>query len=116
MNIVLYTSEFEPITVLDIPLHVLEHLERHHRVRIPILDVNTTTRGPREILLELNYIPWLDGTQKPVVTTSQLELALELKPDWLTGQRAQVNQYQTLNTKLKQLLDRAIEQLKQARE
>lgn len=116
MNIVLYTSEFEPITVLDVPLHILEHLEKHDRVRIPILDNNTTTRGPREILLELNYMSWLDGTLKPVVTTSQLELALELKPDWLTGQRAQVNQYQEHISKLKQLLDRAIQQLKQSRE
>ena len=114
MNIVLYTTDFEPITVLDIPLHVLEHLEEHQRVRIPILE--DQTRGPRSIELELSHIDWLDGTKKPIIITPQLEVALELKPDWLTGQRAQVNQYNNYINELKRLLDKAIKQLRQARE
>jgi hypothetical protein len=115
MNIVLYTTDFEPITVLDLPNHVLEHLETHTRVRIPILD-NSGNRGPRNIVLELDYITWLDSTKKPVILTHDLELALELLPEWLPGQRAQVNQWQQHIDQLKQLLQRAINQLKYYRE
>ena len=117
MNIVIYTRDFEPITVLDLPLWLLEKMEQQGRVRVAVLRPPSWTGGEEPVqdsantetvILECLRIRWLDGTQKPIIVTQDDELALALKPDWLPGQRAQVNQYKETITYLIQQLKLAI--------
>lgn len=113
MNVVIYTRDFEPITVLDLPLWLLEKMEQQGRVRVAVMRPPTWTGGeepvqdvaPTEtVVLECFRLRWSDGTQKPIIVTQDDELALALKPDWLPGQRAQVNSYKdTINFLVKQL-------------
>ena len=117
MNIVLYTKDFEPITILDLPLWLVEQMERQGRVRIAVQDPATnqlivadTSAGkqePRTVILECLRIRWLDGTQKTIIVTKDDELALALRPNWLPGQRASINNY-------KQAIDNLVKMLKQA--
>ena len=102
MNVVLYTNDFEPITVLELPQWLLEQLERQGSVRVAVL------RPPRTVLQSepVNFeslevvtiycerLQWKDGTVKPVLVTDDEELALTLRPEWLPGQRQRVQSYQ----------------------
>ena len=36
MNVVLYTNDFEPITILDLPLWLLDRLEEQGAVRVAV--------------------------------------------------------------------------------
>jgi len=92
MNVVIYTKHFEPITVIDLPLWLLDDMERKGGAKLAI--------PPREgnesmtiCTLLLKNLRWLDGTVKPIVIALDEEVALMLKPDWLPGQRATTNLY-----------------------
>jgi hypothetical protein len=117
VNVVIYTRDFEPITVLDLPLWLLEKMEQQGRVRVAVMRPPTWTGGEEPVkdepytetvVLECFRLRWSDGTQKPIIVTQDDELALALKPDWLPGQRAQVNSYKDTINFLVQQLKRAI--------
>ena len=108
MNIVLYTRDFEPITILDLPVWLIEQMEKQGRVRIAVQEPPTTQwmmeadpttpHQPKTVVLECYRLRWSDGSQKPIIVTQDDELALTLRPDWLPGQRASINNYkQTIN-------------------
>ena len=107
MNIVLYTNEFEPITVLDLPQWLLDQLERQGAIRVAVQDpvrVNITKDQEwsepwmvpelKVVTIYCERLRWKDGTTKPVLVTPDEELALTLKPEWLPGQRQRVQSYQ----------------------
>lgn len=104
MNIVLYTNDFEPITVLDLPQWLLEQLERQGAVRVAVMrPVQFDSRepiavgsveGPQVVTIYCERLRWKDGTVKPVLVTDDDELALSLRPEWLPGQRQRVQSYQ----------------------
>lgn len=104
MNVVLYTNDFEPITVLDLPTWLLEQLERQGAVRVAVMrpvqfgDVKSvpigSVEGPQVVTIYCERLRWKDGTVKPVLVTTDEELALTLKPEWLPGQRQRVQSYQ----------------------
>lgn len=104
MNVVLYTNDFEPITVLDLPIWLLEQMERVGYVRVavqePLKDVlvngppaDPITWQPKIVNIRCEKLRWKDGTSKPILITPDEELALMLKPEWLPGQRAAINSY-----------------------
>jgi len=108
MNIILYTRDFEPITVIDLPLWLIEQLERQGGVRVAVqeplqsqwmaVDQATTQPELKTVTLRCVKLNWLENTQKTIIITEDDELALRLKPDWLSGQRAHINQYiKTIN-------------------
>jgi len=108
MNIILYTTDFEPITVIDLPLWLLETLEREGQFKVAIkrpvtadfiakVAVGSVT-GPETVTIEARRLTWDDGTTKPIYVTKDEELALILKPEWLPGQRLQVQNLQTAVT------------------
>lgn len=109
MNIVLYTRDFEPITILNLPLWLLEKMEQQGGARIAVQDPDgqqlladgvlpKESKEPKTVIIRCLRIRWLDGSTKTVLVTEDDELSLALKPDWLPGQRAQVNNYkQTIN-------------------
>jgi hypothetical protein len=105
MRVVLYTDDFEPITVLDLPLWLLEQLERQGQVRVAVLRppqfaMNTgnipvgSVEGPDVVTIYCEKLRWKDGTTKPILVTYDEELALALRPDWLPGQTQAVQGYQ----------------------
>ena len=104
MNIVLYTSDFEPITVVDLPMWLLETLEREGSVKVAVKRPITTdfvgrvavgsVEGPETVTIEARRLRWLDGSVKPIYVTKDEVLALTLKPQWLPGQVLQVQNFQ----------------------
>lgn len=104
MNIVLYTQDFEPITVIDLPLWLLETAEREGAVKVAVKRPITpdfiekvavgTVEGPECVTIRAMRIQWYDGTIKTVYYTKDDVMALTLKPEWLPGQRLQVQNFQ----------------------
>lgn len=117
MNIVLYTRDFEPITVLDLPLWLIEQMERQGGARVAVqepassqwMSADPPPEEPttKTVTLRCVRLTWLGGQQKTIIITDDDELALRLKPEWLSGQRAQINNY-------KQTIDNLVYMLKKA--
>ena len=101
MNVVLYTTDMEPITILELPLWLLEQLEKQGAVRIAVLKPprinedgeSTTFDMPETVTVYAERLRWRDGTTKIILVTPDDELALTLRPEWLPGQRAAVQSY-----------------------
>lgn len=101
MNVVIYTEDFEPITVIDLPVWLLDQLERQGAVRVAIQDPPSLKppteppefQQPKIVEIYCEKLRWKDGTVKPILITYDEELALMMKPDWLPGQRGAVNSY-----------------------
>lgn len=115
MNVVLYTENFEPITVLDLPLWLLEQLEKQGAVRVAVMRPIQLTpstgipvgsvEGNQVVTIYCEKLRWKDGTTKPILITRDEELALTLRPEWLPGQRAAVQSY---HKAIRQLTDNLI--------
>ena len=105
MNIVLYTPDFEPITVVDMPMWLLEAIERDGAVKVAVKRPLTqdfiervavgSVEGPENVVIRLAKLRWMDGTIKPIYVTDSEVLALTLKPEWLPGQRLQVQNFES---------------------
>jgi hypothetical protein len=101
MNVVIYTRDFEPITVIDLPVWLLEQMEQQGSVRVAVLQPVRTTTGndsldfqmPPIVTIYCEKLRWKDGTTKPILITYDEELALTLRPEWLPGQQGAVNNY-----------------------
>jgi hypothetical protein len=118
MNIVLYTHDFEPITVVDLPMWLLEALERDGAIKVAVKRPITpdfvakvavgSVEGPETVTIEAKRLRWHDGSIKPIYVTKDEVLALTLKPEWLPGQVLQVQNFQSaigwLSNQLKQLM------------
>lgn len=120
MNIVLYTHDFEPITVIDLPMWLLETAEREGAVKVAVKRPLTkdfvekvavgTVEGPETVTIRAMRIQWYDGTIKTVYYTKDDVMALTLKPEWLPGQQLQVQNFQSairwLSGNLKRLMQK----------
>ena len=105
MNVVLYTNDFEPITVLDLPMWLLEQMEKVGYVRVAVQEPLTSMLEkspealseicmPKIVTIRCEKLRWRDGSTKPILVTPDEELALMLKPEWLPGQRQAVQSMQ----------------------
>lgn len=100
MNVILYSTDFEPITVVDLPMWMLEHVEKYGGCKVAIKRPVTadfiekvavgTVEGPECVTIRQARSRWADGTIKTILVTEDDVLALTLKPEWLPGQRLQV--------------------------
>ena len=118
MNVVLYSKDFEPITILDLPQWLLEQLERQGAVRVAVLRPMQLDRsgtiavgsveGNQVVTIYCERLRWKDGTIKPVLITFDEELALSLRPEWLPGQVASVQSYKRAIRQLTENLIRAM--------
>jgi hypothetical protein len=118
VNIILYTHDFEPITVVDLPYWLLEAVEREGAVKVAVKRPITpdfiekvavgSVEGPETVTIQARRLRWPDGTVKPIYVTNDEVLALTLKPEWLPGQRMQVQNFQEaigwLSSHLKRLM------------
>jgi hypothetical protein len=118
MNVVLYSKDFEPITILDLPLWLLEQLERQGAVRVAVLRPMQLDRsgtiavgsveGNQVVTIYCERLRWKDGTMKPVLITLDEELALSLRAEWLPGQVASIQNYKRTIRQLTENLIRAM--------
>ena len=105
MNVILYTLDFEPITVVDLPMWMLDHIDRYGGCMVSVKrPINNkfieqvaigTVEGPECVTIRQAKLKWHDGSIKTILVTEDEELALSLKPEWLPGQRLQVQNYET---------------------
>jgi hypothetical protein len=94
MNIVLYTKDLEPITVLDMPMWLQEAIERQGIGRIAIKGKTKTEEDtalalqeqPLTITVEVEYLRDEKGTIHKFFVTKDEELALGIVPQYLPGQ------------------------------
>lgn len=117
MNVVLYTIDLEPITILDLPLWLLEQLEKQGAIRVAVMRppkwVNEQTPVPdtpglETVTIYCERLRWRNNEIKHILVTPDEELALTLKPEWLPGQRATVQSYQTAIRHLTEQLIKAM--------
>ena len=108
MNVVIYTVNLEPITVMDLPLWLLEKLEKQGSVRIAIRIGDQPLVNPDTVAIYCEKLRWRDGTTKTILVTPDEELALTLKPEWLPGQQATVQSYKNYISDLTDKLIRAM--------
>jgi hypothetical protein len=119
MNVILYTEDFEPIIPIDLPLWLLDRLEKEGSVRvavskpanfleekIPVGNVELDTPTVRIRCIKLR---WQDESLKTILVTPDEELALSLDPEWLPGQRAPIQLY--LET-MRKIHDELIKQIR----
>jgi hypothetical protein len=122
MNIVLYTTDFEPITIVELPVWLLEEIERKGGIGISVQkskeviekEVLAGVFDPNENLIVTIYcekLRWRDDTLKTILVTPNDELALTLRPEWLPGQQSYVNE---LKLAIKDLTERLIKLGKQS--
>lgn len=119
MNVVLYTTELEPITILDLPLGVLEFGEREGLVYIdaaPPLNFQSMCEPTtpvelmtfRHVALRFHRLLFY-GQESWIITTDDEDLAMTLKASWLPGQRREINQQRATIRDLSNALLRAMQ-------
>jgi hypothetical protein len=116
MNVVLYTNDFEPITVLDLPVWLLDRLEEQGSVRVAVRKPPRTVlqnepvdfEPPEVVTIYCERLRWKDGSVKPVLVTDDDTLALTLRPEWLPGQLNAVQSYRKAIRHLTENLVRAM--------
>jgi hypothetical protein len=120
MQVVLYTTDFEPITILDLPQWLLDQMERNGGARIAVSlppemveekGVDLAKYVPETVLIFCEKLRWRDDTLKTILVTPNEELALSLRPYWLPGQRQAVNHYKDVIRQLHEQLIRLGRQL-----
>ncbi|CAB5218707.1 hypothetical protein UFOVP218_74 [uncultured Caudovirales phage] len=103
MNVVLYTTDFEPITILELPKWLLDQLEQMGAIRVMIqptqemlLENPDLMLHPQTVSIFCERLKWHDGSTKTILVTPDEEIALVLRPTWLPGQTASVQGYKAV--------------------
>lgn len=108
MRVVLYTKDLEPITIIEMPLWLLEQVERVGMVKVAVreplqklLALEPQDLKPPETLdIYCEKLRWRDGTLKPILVVDNDELALALNPEWLPGQLQAIKWYESAISQL----------------
>lgn len=93
MNVVIYSDDLEPITVLDLPMHILDKAISDGQVQLRVKARNTRYREDQVCVLKHAELLTRDGHFVSVLTTENEVAAMLAKPGWLPGQRGQLNYY-----------------------
>lgn len=118
MIVLLYTTDFEPIIPIDLPLWLLERLEQEGQVRVAVnrpaqfvsekIPVGNLEAEIPTVRIRCEKLRWRDDSLKTILVTPDEELALSLNPEWLPGQRAPVNAYMAAMRKMHEELIKQI--------
>lgn len=101
MRCVIYSLDFEPITVIALDRWCLDHLQQHNRVSLQAIEEppmqmpdpdEEITVSLRVVRLEAIWITRGDRRRFPVLFTSDEESALLLKSTFLAGQQRALQQ------------------------
>lgn len=103
MIVILYTTDFEPIIPIDLPLWLLDRLEIEGQVRVAVnkpsqfvdhkIPVGNLEPDMPTVRIRCEKLRWRDDSLKTILVTEDEELALSLTPEWLPGQRAPIQSY-----------------------
>ncbi len=106
MNIVLYTRDMEPITIIDLHIDLIKLGEERGTVYVAVYNPPSAqfvtedtpfTFSFKKVMLTFHKFVWF-GNVHYIITVNDDELALALKPSWLPGQRGHINDYKrTIN-------------------
>lgn len=119
MRTVIYSQDFEPITVVDLPV-MPEQILRYMggRVRLAALEPLPWSTKPfasdvveityKVVTLTMESLRWKDGSVKWIFVADCDETALLLKPDFLPGQRRAVQDGERAKQKLAELFMAAL--------
>lgn len=102
MNIVLYTMDMEPITIIDLPMWAIELGEKHGTVAVGVyLPFSATPMDNADPITSSYWVVYLKfhpmrfyEKKSWLITVDNEELALKLKPSWLPGQQKAINDYE----------------------
>lgn len=122
MNVVIYTKDMEPITVIDLPPAMIRFGQERHFLRVPVQvpvpaylppgwsvdDAVVDSAVIRTVALEFSELRMPDGKTSCIVVTHDEEFALALRPAWLPGQRGAINDYERSIRKLGDALLQAL--------
>ncbi|MFZ6813555.1 hypothetical protein ACO0K3_03740 [Undibacterium sp. Rencai35W] len=99
MNAILFTMDFEPITVIDLPMWAHEFAWKHQHLALAVIeppkcfgDGREICHGPKYVRIRVEKLVWLDKSQKIVYVTDDEESALLLKSSFLAGQEKDVQE------------------------
>lgn len=99
VRVVLYADDLEPITVLELPAFVRDHLEQHGVVRLPVVEspglISAPIQSPSYQTFRTVEI-WTErfvrkGQEHLMLFTRNDENALLLRAAFLPGQRRELN-------------------------
>jgi len=106
VNVVIYTADFEPITIIDLPIKYIDMLHDRGHIRLAIMDPpkSMATSDPvseamvefKTVALRSERMRWIDGSMKSILVTDDDELALLLRPSWLPGQQRMINEHKRM--------------------
>lgn len=105
MNVVLYTTSLEPITVIDMPIELKDSIEKYGLGRIRVTSRNPEVKA-EELVIYLYRLKDKRGTIFPFFITAHEELALSLVPQQLPGQLALHQQMLNLIDKQRAVIDK----------
>lgn len=93
VRVVLYANDMEPITVLELPLFVVEHLNRHQRVVLPVTEPAATAHANSPVIQSPRSAAIVSerfvrhGQEHMLLFTADEESAMLLQSVFLPGQR-----------------------------
>lgn len=93
MNVVIYSEDMEPITVLDLPVDLLNKAVADGQVQLRVRAQNTRYREDQVCVLKYAELLTEDGCIVSALTTANEAEVMLAKPGWLPGQRGQLNFY-----------------------
>lgn len=113
MNVVIYTQDMEPITIIDLPLAAIQFGLKRQFLMLPVpIPFQMIQDGGariddlviRTVALEFNELRMPNGQTSWIVVTQDEEVALMLRPAWLPGQRGAINDYEGVIRRLRDAL------------
>ncbi len=115
MKAVIYTRDFEPITVIDLPMWALEQLHERRTLWVEVMSLpryagqdDAITAECLAVCLTSQRIQWIDRSPRNVIVAPDDTTALKLKPSWLPGQQEQINAYEDVARALAAALVKAL--------
>lgn len=97
MNVVLYTRELEPITVVDIPIDAIRFAQKRGRLVLAVMDPIVFDQKARDLPVRLRtvgleFVPLrYRGAEGWLALVDDETNALAIEPGWLPGQQVMVN-------------------------
>jgi hypothetical protein len=117
MNVVLYTKDLEPVTVIDMPVWVIKMGRQRGVVQLPVPErlAFAPPGAPLPMVHQRIVAVWFEQIRRrdaimDLLITDDDEFALLLKPGFLPGQRGAVNQLRDRADKLARMLTQVLGQ------
>ena len=99
MNAILFTLDFEPITVIDLPMWAHEIALERQYFRMEVMDppklygdIEVRLIEPKMVTIRAQKFIWIDKSERIIYVTADEEAALLLQSAFLPGQMKDVQE------------------------